>query len=218
MRARLPGRRRRPRLQHLPLRRPAAVDVLLRAADERPSHVFLDYGRAAQESELSAHHPAGDRCAVERGELRIVFALFLLVLLADRPLSRAGSCSACIPLLALQQAFALGLGFLLGVAQRLLPRRRPRWSGSRCSSGSGSRRSSTAPPSCPTRDARLLCLNPMTAAGRRLPAILLHGAWPDWSHFACTPSAPCSVLGLASRSCWRFRTSSTTSCERRAGR
>jgi lipopolysaccharide transport system permease protein len=125
----------------------------------------------------------------------IIFALFLLVLLAVGRFP-GWVVLGFVPLLALQQGFALGFGFLLGalnvfyrdVAHGVSVALQFWFWFTPIVYSAGMLPDSLRP---------LLRLNPMTALVDAYQAIVLRAAWPEWSHFAPHAVGAVIVLGLA---------------------
>jgi lipopolysaccharide transport system permease protein len=127
----------------------------------------------------------------------IVFALFLLVLLAVGRFPGWVIC-AFVPLLAVQQAFALGLGFLLG-ALNVFYRDVAQTVGVVLQFWFWFTPVVYSIGVLPDSVRRLFALNPMTALVDAYQGIVLRGAWPEWSRFRLHALGAAAILLLAGR-------------------
>jgi len=125
----------------------------------------------------------------------IVFALFLLVLLLTGRFP-GWVMLGFIPLLALQQAFALGLGFLLG-ALNVFYRDVAHAVGVALQFWFWFTPIVYSTGILPDAAQSLLWLNPMTALVDAYQRMVLRGEWPVWSHFTLHAIGAVLVLGLA---------------------
>jgi lipopolysaccharide transport system permease protein len=125
----------------------------------------------------------------------IVFALFLFVLLLTGRFP-GWVMLGFIPLLALQQAFALGLGFLLG-ALNVFYRDVAHAVGVALQFWFWFTPIVYSTGILPDAAQSLLWLNPMTALVDAYQRMVLRGEWPVWSHFTLHAIGAVLVLGLA---------------------
>jgi lipopolysaccharide transport system permease protein len=125
----------------------------------------------------------------------IIFALFLLVLIAVGRFPGWVVC-ALVPLLAVQQAFALGLGFLLG-ALNVFYRDVAHVVGVALQFWFWFTPIVYSINLLPDSARHLFALNPMTAFVDAYQGIVLRAAWPEWSHFRLHAVAAVVILLLA---------------------
>jgi lipopolysaccharide transport system permease protein len=125
----------------------------------------------------------------------IVFGLFLLVLIVTGRFP-GWVIVAFVPLLALQQAFALGLGFLLG-ALNVFYRDVAHGVGVALQFWFWFTPIVYSIDVLPDAARAVFRLNPMTALVGAYQGIVLRGAWPEWSHFRLHALGAAIVLLLA---------------------